>query len=357
MKTLQFGYVCNNVPVELFHCFNIELNRLFGGGSDFSSADRHFPSFCCSFVKSVFTEFKNRDDLDGIISSISCDAMMTMGDIINVNNDGRHCYTFLSPVSTTNKEAMEFYKAESKKLCRYLAEITGFPFSPRNLQESIKNSHAVSIKARSIVEKLQGIPGSKHKYGDWLKFLHLEYDRNPEDLFAKMGEFEHQLIPGKDQVHVHRVFLGGNIFYIKEVIDAIEESGFKIVDDSFCFSGRMFKRTFAQEDIARLDMLDEDGLFGLLAKKYVGQFPCYSRNIKNDVINGDDDIYNDIKTSRAKSVIFINIKYCDPNALQYYNLNKLLKKEGIPSLFIEYDCQSATIQQLITRIEAFSELL
>jgi benzoyl-CoA reductase/2-hydroxyglutaryl-CoA dehydratase subunit BcrC/BadD/HgdB len=357
MKKLKFGYVCNNVPIELLHCFNIEPVRLFGTITDFSTSDKHFPAFCCSFVKSVFAEYKNRDDLDGVISSITCDAIMTLGDILDINKNGTYSYTFLTPVSTYSREAEEFYLAELKRLKRFCEEITGSPLSLSQLRESIKTSYMVSVKVGAIVKKLGKISHDQHKYSDWLQFLHNEYTSNPGHLLEKMEQFENQLPEEEDRKKLQTVYLGGNIGYVHNVLEAIEESGLKIVDDSLCFSGRMFKRVFSEKDIHQLDTLNEDELFGVLVKKYLGQYPCYSRNLKNGDINRDKEIFNDIKESNAGSVIFINIKYCDPNALQYYNLNKILKKEGIPSLFIEYDCQSTNIQQLITRVEAFSEFI
>lgn len=357
MKRIQFGYICNNVPIEILESFNIQPKRLFGLNEDFVIAEKYLPAFSCSFIKSLFEEVLTRDDIDGIVTSISCDAILTLSDLINMEKGNKYFHNFLTPISTFAKEGTKFYIDELKRFSKKLQKYTNTNFSLEHLKDVMKHYYHLHKNIKSIMTAFPTKIQEKCKYSHFLELLQQGYNISIKEFADSIGDFQKALnnepLLNKDS-YSNNVFLLGNIYYNKKLLEIIEESGFRITGDLLCFSGRTYKRT-TDIEVGKIDKYTEDELYDLLASKYIKSYPCYSRNIKTHNQSWDTMILKEIEESKAKSVIFLNIKYCDPNALQFYNIKKLLKDKNIPSLFLEYDYQTNNIQQLITRIEAFSE--
>ncbi len=64
-----------------------------------------------------------------------------------------------------------------------------------------------------------------------------------------------------------------------------------------------------------------------------------------------------IGTSGAKGVIFYNVKFCEPELFYYPDLSWALQRAGIPSLVIEVDLNDPVSHRILTRVEAFLEML
>lgn len=358
MDKLKFGYFCNNVPVEIIESFDIFPFRLFGSPGDFSIADRCLPAFSCSFIKSIFEEFNKRDDLQGIITSISCDAIITLGNLMRMKKDDKYFHSFLMPVSSFTNESETFFVDEIKRFYRSLSDFTGIGFSLDKLKNSIKKRHRLYLGIETIIKNFNTAAQSDYKYSDFLKLLYEGYSTSTDELLLKIDSFKKNLVNEETfdkKNHGSTVFLLGNVYYSEKLLNIIEETGLRITGDSLCFSGRDIKRSMDKNCIDNIDNYNEDQVFKILASKYVKQYPCYSRNVKTDEKSWDDNIVKEIEESTAKAVLFLNVKYCDPNAMQYYNIKRLLKERNIPVLFLEYDYQTENIQQMVTRIEALYE--
>jgi benzoyl-CoA reductase/2-hydroxyglutaryl-CoA dehydratase subunit BcrC/BadD/HgdB len=59
----------------------------------------------------------------------------------------------------------------------------------------------------------------------------------------------------------------------------------------------------------------------------------------------------------AHGVIFLHLRFCEPENYDYYQLHQTLEREGIPSLRLETDFQASALGQSKTRLEAFAEML
>ena len=61
--------------------------------------------------------------------------------------------------------------------------------------------------------------------------------------------------------------------------------------------------------------------------------------------------------TKADAVVFVQLKFCDPDEFDWPWVKQALDTAGIPSLNVEIDQQSISAGQNLTRLQAFQELL
>ena len=61
--------------------------------------------------------------------------------------------------------------------------------------------------------------------------------------------------------------------------------------------------------------------------------------------------------SNSKGVVFVEVKFCEPELFDLPELRRGLKEAGLPSLVIEVDVSQAAGGQAATRLEAFREMM
>jgi len=64
-----------------------------------------------------------------------------------------------------------------------------------------------------------------------------------------------------------------------------------------------------------------------------------------------------IETCGAQGVVFYVVKFCEPELFDLPALRKGLRDHGIPSVVIEFALNDGLAQQILTRLEAFLEMI
>ncbi len=63
------------------------------------------------------------------------------------------------------------------------------------------------------------------------------------------------------------------------------------------------------------------------------------------------------KTSGAKGIVFYDVKFCEPESFYLPTLRQGLQDAGIPSLELQVDLNDPLSHQVLTRLEAFVEMI
>ncbi len=359
MNNLAFGYICNNVPIELLETFNIKPIRLFGKKGPVTTAENFLSVYGCSFIRAVLEEFISSNELDGVVTATSCDAMGVLGDLLRQIRTDIFYYNFACPINTDTPEAISFFRAEAKRFSDKLSAFTGQKFSVQQFRNAVFSYHDV----HQAVNDLQNV-SSKSGQDNMIPYYDLVNAGNQagiNDFAAMVNTFKNEQASNKKEAPANsgkkRIFLIGNSVYDQEVFSLIQDANLSIVGDLLCFSGRNFKRASNLESKINFSNCSQDELFDFLAEKYVRQFPCAARYGVTPESDWDNLIVEEIKNSHADGVIFLVVKYCDPHSFQHYRLKEPLEEAGIPSITIDIDFQGKFAHQILTRIEAFSEIL
>ncbi len=125
----------------------------------------------------------------------------------------------------------------------------------------------------------------------------------------------------------------------------IEAAGGAVIWDDFCTGSRYFDALVAQ---------DKDPLTAM-ADRFVQRAVCPAKHA--GLRNRAEELIRMAREQKAKGVIFLYLKFCDPHAFDYPYLKDPLDKEGIPSLLLEVEDPLPAEGQLQTRFEAFLEML
>jgi benzoyl-CoA reductase/2-hydroxyglutaryl-CoA dehydratase subunit BcrC/BadD/HgdB len=70
-----------------------------------------------------------------------------------------------------------------------------------------------------------------------------------------------------------------------------------------------------------------------------------------------DMLINMAKETQADAIVLCMMKFCDPEEFDYPILSAQFEKAGIPMLYLEIDQQMQSMEQIRTRIQAFTEML
>ena len=127
----------------------------------------------------------------------------------------------------------------------------------------------------------------------------------------------------------------------------IETSGTAVVCEECCTGTRYF------ENLVDESCQTMDAQLSALAERYMkNNCACFTPN-KGRI----EDILRLAKEYRVDGVIDVNLKFCTLYDTEGRDVERELKKAGIPVLGLETDYTDTDAEQLRTRIGAFVEML
>ncbi len=129
-----------------------------------------------------------------------------------------------------------------------------------------------------------------------------------------------------------------------EFLKMVESLGAMVVIDDHCTGSRYFWN----EVILNQDRLD------VIASRYLERSPCPNKDFPKR--KRFSHILNLASEWKVQGTIVIQQKFCDPHEADIPSLIDLLKQNGIPSYFLEFDV-TVPIGQFKVRLEAFLEML
>jgi bcr-type benzoyl-CoA reductase subunit C len=144
------------------------------------------------------------------------------------------------------------------------------------------------------------------------------------------------------------VFLSGHLCQgpKPDILDLIESLGGVIVDDDLYTGYRYFA--------VNVDT-DVDPIEGL-AKRYLDRsLPIPTRS--DQTISWDRYVVDKARESRARGVIILIAKYCEPHLFLFPFIKEALTKAGIPFLMLETEHEVVSLEGMKTRLQAFIEML
>jgi len=142
--------------------------------------------------------------------------------------------------------------------------------------------------------------------------------------------------------------LTGNLLNPGGLVASLDRAGAGVVWMDLCNGDR----ALASSTVPDGD--DLDGLFASLARKYLDRPPCARMN---DAARRYDTLAETARAAGARGVIYASLKFCDAYIYDFPRVRERLEREGIPVLRLESDYADGHTGQLLTRAEAFLEML
>ena len=346
------GYVCTYAPEEIILAAGAYPLRLFGTTGNIERADAHLQSYCCSLVRGVLEEGLRggTDFLDGMVFPHTCDSIQRLSDLWRMNvTQGFHVDAVL-PVKLDTQSARQYMIDVLQRFKTDLERELDCSITDENLSKAIRLMNEIRRLLCRIFELRSDQPGLLT--GDALYTLVkatmiMNRARSREILQEVVIKMEAAKSSSEEGTvsHTKRLLMAGGICNQPQIHDLIEAAGGAVVWDDFCTGSRYFETLVAT---------DKDPITAI-ADRFIERAVCPAKHA--GLSNRAEDLIRIAREKKAKGVIFLYLKFCDPHAFDYPYLKNALDQEGIPSLLLEVEDPLPAEGQLQTRFEAFLEML
>lgn len=332
---------------ELVHAAGMLPVGLWGGQTTFSKSGQYVQTFCCSIMKAVIENSMGGtyNQLSAIICPNTCDTMRCIPLILRIERPEIPVIGLVLPDNRKIDAGMDYLEDEFRQVAAELEKISGTQITEDKLMDSIRlyNTHrnAMNEFFNLVPDHLDiitpyyrhmGIKSSffipREMHLGWLNELNALLKEEPAAEFA-----------GK------RVVVTGIITEPLEILKCFNELNIGIVADEMAYGSRQF-RTNSGETGEPFRCLAER------FKLFEGCATVYDPQKQRGIL-----IREMVKKYSADGVINLIMKFCDPEEYDYPFIKKDLDEAGISSLYVEIEQQMDSMEQVRTRLQAFSEML
>ena len=340
------GFFCPFVPEELIHAAGALPFRLMGTPIKMSHVQAHLPPNCCHLVKSSLESLLQGElpFLKGIVFSHTCDVMQGLADIWALQGCIPLQFNLMMPSRLDSELPRTFLKAEIDRFKKFLESNVG-GITPQSLKASIHLFNEIRRKLQEIYNHRPKWP-TQISGSDFARMIRAGYLMDRQRYLQLLDDLL-KALPEKtgEGGNLVPVFLAGNMTHSDSYFSLIEEAGAIIVQDDLC-SGMRFLRLMVPEDVDPIEGLTD---------RYLTSFLCPTKY--KGIHAHAETLLAEVQKSGAEGVIFLLYKYCETHFFDYPDLKQALESKGIPTLLLEVEDPSYSIEQLKVRVQAFVEML
>jgi benzoyl-CoA reductase/2-hydroxyglutaryl-CoA dehydratase subunit BcrC/BadD/HgdB len=329
---------CNLLPVEVWG----------PPAADTGYAADHLQPYLCSIVHSSlsFVLSGGLDLADVLVVPHGCDSLQGLGTIlIDLVDPGRPVMPIYLPRGRRASD-VDFLADEFRYAFQRLEEVTGRRPSADDLMQSITREEEADHLLAHFHHNRQRIPLAD---GDFYRLIRSR-EYLPAETFIKVaqgvldaGDSSQARSTHPDRETVP-IVLSGTVPEPMALLDSISNMGGRVVaDDLACCGRRLYPAGTSEEPFRRM------------AERIINGPPDPTRGAA--IAERLPHLIGLTETSGAKGVVFYEVKFCEPELFYLPILSKELKARGIPSLTLEVDINDPLPHQVVTRIEAFLEMI
>lgn len=341
------GTLCTYAPEEIIHAAGCHPMRLFSTNNEIILAEKHLQSYCCSMVRGVLEDSLSGrfDFLEGTVFPHTCDSMQRLSDIWRMKNQYPFFADVVLPVKLNTPSAEVYMNHILTRFRQDLETVAGKKITDADITASIRLYNTIKTHLSDIYALQSEHPGILSG-SDLNTIVRATMVMEKEAAARALGRIV-DMLRHQDPAarHDKRLILSGSVCDVPDIFTAVESAGGMIAGDDLCTGQRWF-HTLTDENIPPLDAL---------AKRYMSRMPCPA---KHDSLSTRADALVDLaRKNKARGVLFLLLKFCDPHSFDYPFLKDTLEKKGIKTLLVETDGQQQSHAQLFTRIETFIHTL
>lgn len=176
--------------------------------------------------------------------------------------------------------------------------------------------------------------------------MYMDKEDHSQRLRDLMKEMEPILAKAAVQVSSKvRLVISGGVWEPPEIMDLIEESGGVVVGDDLLTGNRYLGP----------DAVEEGDPLEALADRQLGKIPFGGYD--NPETERRCFLVDLVQRSKAQGMIFLHLKFCEPENYDYNDMREALDLAGIPNMRIETEFTNLSLGQIRTRLEAFIEMI
>ena len=331
-------------PKEILWAFNAVPAEIWDPPLEITGANAHLQPYICSVVKlglELILQGKG-DMLDGFLFPHTCDSIQNMASIVyDYLGLDKPCYFFYHPKAPYRDSSRRYYLEQLKSFVSRLERDMG-PMDRMELKHRVAQGYHLTSVLREIYDLRRRGKFSASNAEFYRVIRQGEY-LHPDD-FTPLAEGFLSKSKGGDGKGP-AVILSGVLPNPPEILGILDELGVRVADDDLLScSRRLLMKPSPLEDP-----------FEALTDSYFAMPPCTTKDSPiGDRVNY---LIEKIEGSGAKGVIFYVVKFCEPELFDVPEMVKAVKKRGVATLVIDVDLNQGVSGQLVTRMEAFVEMI
>ncbi len=332
----RIAWFCAYAPVELLLAAGLEPVRYFGDPSRIDDADALLHPAICPYVRACLAQAMQGSGPHHAVFVNSCDGMRRLYDAWKELFPEDFVFLLDLP-RNAGKAGERVLAGEYRQLLAALRTFRGREITRDDLaaacreREELRRSYlrlageASGAARLRLAQSFQSPPGSAEGGG-------AAACAHP---VAKAG----REIP---------VLLTGNLLNPAGMVSLLEKAGARVVWADLCNGDR----AFAASTLAEGESVEE--IIGGLAAAYLERPPC-ARML--DAERRCRILAENARQAGASAVVYASLKFCDSYLYDFPRTRERLRREGIPVLRLESDYADGHAGQVLTRVEAFLEMI
>lgn len=333
----DIAWFCAYTPLEILDAAGLSPLRHFGDPSRLEAADAILHQAICPYVRACLAAAMDGGEALGgggprhAVFVNACDGMRRLHDAWRARFPGDFVHLMDLP-RNHGPLGERLLAREFLRLAQALAGFTGKALDARELREAARRREERRLYYQ---DKSRGLSGASRLH------LAMSLQSTPVEDWPQPGT-------AKVRGGGVPVLVTGNLLNPEGVVSVLDEAGAEVVRLDLCNGDR----PFSSPTLAEGKSLEDACLS--LARAYLERRPCARMA---DTRRRMDLLVNEVEVSGARGVIYAGLKFCDSYLYDFPRVQKRLREEGIPLLRLESDYADGHVGQLLTRVEAFLEML
>lgn len=341
----KIGWVSIYTPEEILYAAGLVPYRIFGETcTKTTKASAYMHRNICPYVLSCLEEVLTGkyDFANGAVIVNVCDARRRLFDVWKYfrPDDFVHMPDLPKQIDSTTKA---YFITEMQHLMGVLEERFGGKITDQALR------HAISVynQSRELLQRLYDLRNHIHPpiAGEDYLFMVKAAMTGPREMFnEKMTQLVEDLprYAREQPIATPRIMICGSYFDHPHIIRVIEDMGGMVVCEDISNGVKYFEGT-----------VDENKEpLAALSDYYLDKATCAALF---DSGKRFDHMMELIREYRVDAIIYVSLKFCDNNLIDFHYQQKRLAEKKIPLLFLETERVAANMGQIRTRIQAFLE--
>ncbi len=336
-------------PKELLTALDLLAVELWGPpGPPRGDAAGRLQTYVCALARNAlaFLAAGGADAVDAVLFPHTCDSIQGLATLATDFGGWRkRAFTFLHPRGASRPSARAFLEAEMRSLASGLEELAGRGLEPPRLAGALRlhgeidAARAALLDARPRVALTDPELYALLRRGEWLW---------PEDHLAEL-QAARTAVKDRPAVHGVPVLVSGYVPEPMALLEALNRAGAYVAADDYAAVGRRVVRVPGPGASAPEDP------WARLVDRYWAAPPCPTRSADQ----GARMRYLEALADRAgaRGVLLHVLKFCEPELFDVPAIRKAFAARGVPVLVVEGELEAGLSAQLVTRIEAFVEML
>jgi benzoyl-CoA reductase/2-hydroxyglutaryl-CoA dehydratase subunit BcrC/BadD/HgdB len=334
-------------PKALLTALDVHSVELWGPpGPPRGDAAGRLQPYVCAIARNAlaFLASGGADAVDGVLFPHTCDSIQGLATLVaDLGGWRKRTLTFLHPKGLERPGVRRFLESELRELARALEALAGRRLEPARLaaavllHDEIDAARAALLEGRARLELSDPALYALLRRGEWLW---------PEDHLAELRAARAALRPAPVQAGVPLLVSG----YVPEpgaILEVLEGAGAYVAADDYAAVGRR---------VARPPSGDAGGdPWAALVERHLSAPPCPTRAADQGARVRHLEAL--AERSGARGVLLHLVKFCEPELFDVPALRSAFARRGIPVLVLEGELEAALPAQVVTRVEAFVEML